>query len=324
MAGYEHITMLDSRRVLDVGLVVISAGLLFFFVARVNRGQTPLSSETADIGVSAEGVTPGVTPEKRGDTGGDKRGDSEVTRRVTMVSPPVSPTVTSIASVSPAVQKSPSPGPSSVSSPSPAPSPAPSKTPTPLVVVSPSPMPILSPTPTQPVGTAHVVINEIAWMGTEASANDEWIELFNPNTVSVDLNGWRILIAGDNSIMLTGSIAPGSYYLLERTNNDPVSGSDYIGDYIGSFGRYGLSDTGEHLTLVNSSGAKVDDVDCGNGWHAGLKDKGLKTTMERVDPNKNGDSPSNWASNDGITTIGFDAAGNPIKGTPKARNSVAQ
>ncbi len=162
-------------------------------------------------------------------------------------------------------------------------------------------------------------------MGTEASANDEWIELFNPNTVSIDLSGWKVLIAGDNTIILTDSVAPGGYYLLERTNNDPVS--DISGDYTGSFGRYGLNDTGEHLTLVDGSGAVIDEVDCINSWYAGLKDKGLKTTMERIDPTKSGNSPSNWASNDGVTVNGHDAAGNPgnqIKGTPKARNSVAQ
>lgn len=29
------------------------------------------------------------------------------------------------------------------------------------------------------INSSDVVINEIAWMGTIASANDEWLELYN-------------------------------------------------------------------------------------------------------------------------------------------------
>ncbi len=329
MAGYEHTTMLDPRRVLDVGLVVISAGLLFFFVVRIDRGQTLLSSETADIGSPAAEnpeVTPSITPGWQGDKRGDKRGDTMVTHRVTMVSPSVSPTVTSVASVLPTVQKSPSPSPSLALSPSP----VLSKAPTPLVMVTPrvSPSPAVTPpSPPTPSPTERgtVVINEVAWMGTEASSNDEWIELFSLSTETIDLSGWKILIASDNAIILKGSIAPGGYYLLERTNDEPVSFKpDIPSDYTGSFGRYGLKDTGRHLTLVDGSGTMVDDVDCSAGWYAGLNGKGQKTTMERIDPSKSDDFLSNWANNDGVTINGYDADGNHIRGTPKARNSVAK
>jgi len=41
-----------------------------------------------------------------------------------------------------------------------------------------------------------IVINEIAWMGTENSANDEWIELYSDQ--QVNLTGW-ILEAADET-----------------------------------------------------------------------------------------------------------------------------
>ena len=37
-----------------------------------------------------------------------------------------------------------------------------------------------------------IYFSEIAWMGTLASANDEWIEIYNPNDFSVELDGWMI------------------------------------------------------------------------------------------------------------------------------------
>ena len=60
---------------------------------------------------------------------------------------------------------------------------------------------------------ASVVINEIAWMGTAASSNDEWIELYNTDTVPVELDGW-LLMATDAlpTIPLAGIIGPQSFF----------------------------------------------------------------------------------------------------------------
>ena len=38
--------------------------------------------------------------------------------------------------------------------------------------------------------TRDVVISEIAWMGTTASSNDEWIELYNNTSSAIDFAGW--------------------------------------------------------------------------------------------------------------------------------------
>ena len=45
-------------------------------------------------------------------------------------------------------------------------------------------------------GMAQVVINEVAWGGTEASPYDEWIELFNASDETVDLAGWILAWEG--------------------------------------------------------------------------------------------------------------------------------
>ncbi|HQE99609.1 MAG TPA: lamin tail domain-containing protein, partial [Anaerolineae bacterium] len=67
--------------------------------------------------------------------------------------------------------------------------------------------------------------------------------------------------------------------------------------------------------------AQVIDTANGDGgdWPAG--DNTNKSTMERCDPLV-ADADANWASNDGITRNGLDAEGNPLNGTPKARNSA--
>ena len=41
---------------------------------------------------------------------------------------------------------------------------------------------------------ASVFINEVAWMGTTASASDEWIELYNAGSTDVDISGWTLAL----------------------------------------------------------------------------------------------------------------------------------
>jgi hypothetical protein len=40
-----------------------------------------------------------------------------------------------------------------------------------------------------------IVLNELAWMGTLTSANDEWIELHNTTGSAIDLAGWTLFAA---------------------------------------------------------------------------------------------------------------------------------
>ena len=52
-----------------------------------------------------------------------------------------------------------------------------------------------------------VIISEVAWGGTAANANDEWIELYNTTNVPIDLSGWTLsTIDLTPNIILTGSI----------------------------------------------------------------------------------------------------------------------
>ena len=129
----------------------------------------------------------------------------------------------------------------------------------------------------QPVRAAGpgIIINEIAWMGTVESANNEWLELKNTGEAEIDLSGW-VLRAADGSpvINLAGKIPAGGYFLLERTGDDtlPSVAADQI--YVGS-----LSNAGELLELVDANGTVVDLVDGSGGWPAG--DNVTKATMER-------------------------------------------
>src|SRR3989344_7132323 len=74
-------------------------------------------------------------------------------------------------------------------SPTVSPLPSPDSTSSPLPQATPTPAPKPSPNIKT---TGKVVINEIAWAGTVASANDEWLELYNTENYDINLSGWTL------------------------------------------------------------------------------------------------------------------------------------
>lgn len=122
---------------------------------------------------------------------------------------------------------------------------------------------------------ADVEVSEVAWMGTVNSAQDEWIELRNTTGNAINLEGWTLAAAdGQPLITLSKSIGASGFFLLERTNDDTITGiaADLI--YTGA-----LENGGEILELKNAAGTVVDRIDAGAGWPAGSNS--TKETMQR-------------------------------------------
>ncbi len=179
------------------------------------------------------------------------------------------------------------------------------------------------------VATLPVVINEVAWAGTAASASDEWIELYNRTAHTIPLAGWA-LIADDGVpyIPLEGSIAAGDYYLIERGDDEVVSdiAADLVAPFSGTGGGSGISNDGEGLSLVYLSDGATTTVDaftrCGN-W-CGIGSASTRRTAERFDASISGTSTGNWATSLGeFIVYGADADGNDLAGTPGHKNSVS-
>lgn len=121
---------------------------------------------------------------------------------------------------------------------------------------------------------AAVTISEVAWMGSAASANHEWIELHNDAAEAVDLEGWVLTDSGTLSIALTGSVAANSYAVLERTSDDSAAGTALL-VYTGA-----LVNTGTTLTLRNAGGAVMDQLTGGENWSSIGGDNVSKDTAQ--------------------------------------------
>ncbi len=162
-----------------------------------------------------------------------------------------------------------------------------------------------------------VVINEVAWMGTAASATDEWIELMNTQDLAQDLTGWRVETAdGSPGILLSGTISGHGFLLLERTDDMTIADIPADQIYTGD-----LKNSGEWLLLFDADSSLIDAVKCDSlGWYAGSN--APKRSMERRNPLLPGSDPANWADHDSLLRNGVDAKGNPVYGTPRQLNSV--
>lgn len=194
-------------------------------------------------------------------------------------------------------------------------------------------------TQTVEINNLPVVINEIAWAGTQVSPSDEWIELYNNTDKEIDLSNWYIY-ADDNSpnINLENTIPAKGYYLIERKNTEETDEatqspiSDIKADLWTSFGS-GLKNSGEELKLAyykessTTTPIIIDTIKKQTNWGgkgASVSSANLYISMERIDPTQSsGDNLENWSTNlyNDITN-GTDIAGNKIFGTPKKRNSV--
>jgi len=169
----------------------------------------------------------------------------------------------------------------------------------------------------------EVAINEIAWIGTKASKEDQWIELYNNSKENINLTDWKLVVKNKFKISLSGTIPAQGFYLLENNEN---SVSDITADLIYSGN---LSDSGETLLLYDEFGNLVEEVKFSGGWPAG--DFVSKTSMERMNPKGEGSEEENWGSNYSIKVSeerkgdyisGKDRNRNPIYGTPKKPNSI--
>ncbi|MBI4193208.1 MAG: lamin tail domain-containing protein [Candidatus Colwellbacteria bacterium] len=122
-----------------------------------------------------------------------------------------------------------------------------------------------------------VILNEIAWMGTEASSADEWIELKNISAEPADISGWQLLDEkGDVKIKFDNGtrIESGAFFLLERTDDGTVPNVSANLIYRGA-----LSNEREIVRLWNGRCAVIDEAKADPTWPSG--DAASKKTMER-------------------------------------------
>jgi hypothetical protein len=192
-------------------------------------------------------------------------------------------------------------------------------------VATPTPTATATPTGTPPTPTTgaipKVLINEVAWAGTLANADDEWMELFNPGSAPIDITGWQLYAddgtlnkVGTPNITLSGIIPAGGFFLLERVDE---AVKDIPANQVYGTGTLSNSPNGERLYLKDKTGAIVDTANSdGGAWPAGVASP-TYATMERVG------TTTQWVTYGGTIPVAYDRNSNPIKGTPGRANWIS-
>ncbi len=185
------------------------------------------------------------------------------------------------------------------------------------------------------VTTQPLIINEIAWAGTNASTEDEWIELRNISNSTVNLSHFVITTPGASRVIsLSGTIgAAGNtsgtdFLVIERS----AGATSLVPPYATTSNFAQLSDSGEQLLLQWGNGIATTTVDstpavatCG-GWCAGASlgsigysvQQGTSTsqlTMERKESSPDGSLAASWQTTDAYSFYGSDRSGSAMFST---------
>lgn len=178
------------------------------------------------------------------------------------------------------------------------------------------------PKPLHADGLPMVVINELLWMGSSVSSNDEWIELRNTSTLPVDLANWRIAKLSNNAEvpMLTipaGIIPPGGFFVV---SNDAAATSRLAAEPQLVDASVSLVNSKLQITLYDAAGVLVDRADDGTGSPLGgeYQSGAVWKSMERNPAGADGTQKESWHT--ASASIGFDDAEKEF-GTPGSENS---
>jgi hypothetical protein len=162
---------------------------------------------------------------------------------------------------------------------------------------------------------SDIVINEIMFAPISDSGEDEFIELHNRSTNTVNIGRWRFTEGITYTFPLNTVMAPGSYLVVAKNvgrmlaNYPNLTGANTLGNYEGS-----LSNDGERVALskpdevasLNGKGVLVtniihivvDEVTYGPGGRWGKWAKGGGSSLELIDARTDKDLAPNWADSD--------------------------
>ncbi len=166
-----------------------------------------------------------------------------------------------------------------------------------------------------PPRISDVVINEIMFDPISSDSNDEYIELFNWSTNTVDVGGWHIRDAVSFNIPSGTVMSAGSYLVIARNakhlrnNYHNLTSGNTLGNYPGSLGNGGgrielnmpdqvVSTIGPGQFKTNTIHVTVDEVTYASGGRWGNWSARGGSSLELRDPRSDHRLAPNWGDSD--------------------------
>ena len=164
----------------------------------------------------------------------------------------------------------------------------------------------------QTVNRNDVVIDELMADPTPQAGlpNNEWIELKNTTSFSINLQGWRISDrSGQSGSMPNFVLQPDSFVII--CSASAAAAMSVFGTTISVTSFPSLDNAGDQLSLRNAQGKMIHAVNYTDKWYQNELKKEGGWTLEMIDTKNPCSGFSNWI------------AGNDSKGgTPGKKNSV--
>ena len=172
---------------------------------------------------------------------------------------------------------------------------------------------LASPTPggtNSPPLRRDIVINEIMYHPLSGNSDDEYLELYNRGTNTVNLGLWRLSEGVSFTFPANTLLPPGGYLVVARNTLRLLSlyphltSANTVGNFSGS-----LADGGERLALampeveITTNGPStnyivVNEVTYGDGGRWGQWADGGGSSLELTDPHSDNRLAPNWADSD--------------------------
>jgi hypothetical protein len=162
---------------------------------------------------------------------------------------------------------------------------------------------------------SEIVINELMYHPISNDDNDQFIELYNRGTNTVDLSGWKF-VAGVNFTFAPGTVIASNGYLVVARNMTNLlakyanlNAGNTRGDFGGALAHGGervalampefdvtTNNQGEQIT--NTLEVVVDEVTYTDSGRWSKWSDGGGSSLELIDPRANHRLASNWADSD--------------------------
>ena len=149
------------------------------------------------------------------------------------------------------------------------------------------------------------VINEINYKSSPLFDTEDWIELYNPASSTVNLAGWKF--RDDSAHVYTfpaNTFLPGrSYLVLCRDTVKFFSLQFGVRPVVGNFG-FGLRNEGETIQLIDSAGTIADEVHYMPSGQWPVAPNGTGATLALLNPQMDNSQPEQWRASAAYGTPG--------------------
>ena len=164
------------------------------------------------------------------------------------------------------------------------------------------------------IRVSQIVINELMYHPISGNDDDQFIELYNRGTNSVNIGSWRLSGGVSFNFPSNTVIAAGRYLVIGnnvarlRTNYSNLNTTNALGNFNGKLSHSGervaltlmdtVVSTNQSIVQTNFIFIPVDEVTYGTGGRWGRWADGGGSSLELIDARSNHRLPSNWADSD--------------------------